>query len=141
MVDESKVIFYSNELNEDINQNNNLLTVKEVLIDKNSNTQINVNSFSSIVDSKDYLGCINGNCSKINCESKSNSNSKTQDNINQEQQPNSKTNFVSKLVEFLFMLFITASMVFILYTKSSQYLLYVLGITILFIFYKIYIGN
>jgi len=100
-----------------------------------------VNSFSSIVDSKDYLGCINGNCSKINCESKSNSNSKTQDNINQEQQPNSKTNFVSKLVEFLFMLFITASMVFILYTRSSQYLLYVLGITILFIFYKIYIGN
>ena len=83
MVNESKVLFYSNELNEDINQNNNLLTVKEVLIDNNKKTQINVNSFSSIVDSKDYLGCINGNCSKIKCESKTKSNSKEEEyNIN-----------------------------------------------------------
>ena len=144
MVDESTVLFYSNELNEDIHQNKNLLTVKQVLIDKNMNTQINENSFSSIVDSKDYLGCINGNCSKINCESDSESKSKTKGNnkeeiINQELEPNKKTNFISKLVDFLFMLFIIGLLIFILYKRSSEYLLYVLGITIIFIFYKIYV--
>lgn len=144
MVDESTVLFYSNELNEDIHQNKNLLTVKQVLIDKNMNTQINENSFSSIVDSKDYLGCINGNCSKINCESDCESKSKTKGNnkeeiINQELEPNKKTNFISKLVDFLFMLFIIGLLIFILYKRSSEYLLYVLGITIIFIFYKIYV--
>ena len=55
----------SNELNEDIIQNNDLLNSKEILTQKKINEQVNTNSYNSIVDSIDYLGCINGNCSKI----------------------------------------------------------------------------
>ena len=58
------------ELFFDIHQNNSLTTNK-LLLEK---TQTNNDSgyYMSIVDSIDYLGCINGNCSKIECKCKPN---------------------------------------------------------------------
>ena len=149
MVNENKILFYSEELNEDITQNNNLLKTKELLIQNKTNEEINTNSYNSIVDSIDYLGCINGNCSKIkcdcndkNCDCKqyiSNSNSNSNSNSFYHNKEHKANNFVSNLVDFLFVLFVIIFLIYILYKRNSQQLIYVLGITIIYIFYKIYI--
>jgi hypothetical protein len=143
MINENKILFYSEELNEDVNQNNNLLNSKEVLIQNNKTNAINSNSYSSIVDSIDYLGCINGNCSKIkcdcnnmncNCEKTSNNNHNSHIHNN-----NKSINFISNLIDFLYAMFVIVFLIYILYNRNSQHLIYVLGITIIYIFYKIYI--
>ena len=150
MVNENKTLFYSEELNEDINQNSSLLKSKEILTYNKSKEQINTNSYNSIVDSIDYLGCINGNCSKINCDcnngncncnqSQTHNQHHNNEQHNNEQHNNQhKTSFISKLVDFIFVLFIIIVLINILYTRNAQHLLYVLGITIVYIFYKIYI--
>ncbi len=152
MVNENKTLFYSEELNEDINQNSSLLKSKEILTYNKSKEQINTNSYNSIVDSIDYLGCINGNCSKIKCDCNNgncdcnqsqthtnNQNHNNQHHNNQHHNNQHKTSFISNLVDFIFVLFIIIVLINILYTRNAQHLLYVLGITIVYIFYKIYI--
>jgi Ca2+/Na+ antiporter len=145
MVNENKTLFYSEELNEDINQNSSLLKSKEILTYNKSKEQINTNSYNSIVDSIDYLGCINGNCSKIKCDCNNEncdckqSHTNNQHHNNQHHNNQHKTSFISNLVDFIFVLFIIIVLINILYTRNAQHLLYVLGITIVYIFYKIYI--
>jgi hypothetical protein len=143
MVNENKTLFYSEELNEDINQNSSLLKSKEILTYNKSKEQINTNSYNSIVDSIDYLGCINGNCSKIKCDCNNENCDCKQSHTNNQHHNNQhhihKTSFISNLVDFIFVLFIIIVLINILYTRNSQHLLYVLGITIVYIFYKIYI--
>jgi len=155
MVNETKTLFYSEELNEDINQNSSLLKSKEILTYNKSREQINTNSYNSIVDSIDYLGCINGNCSKIKCDcNNANCNcnqSQTHNphhnqhhnnehhNQHHNQHHNRRAKFITNLVDFIFVLFIIIVLINILYTRNAQHLLYVLGITIVYIFYKIYI--
>ena len=147
MVNENKTLFYSEELNEDINQNSSLLKSKEILTYNKSKEQINTNSYNSIVDSIDYLGCINGNCSKIKCDcnngncdcNQSQTHTNNQHHNNQHHNNQHKTSFISNLVDFIFVLFIIIVLINILYTRNAQHLLYVLGITIVYIFYKIYI--
>jgi Ca2+/Na+ antiporter len=155
MVNENKTLFYSEELNEDINQNSSLLKSKEILTYNKSKEQINTNSYNSIVDSIDYLGCINGNCSKIKCDcnngncdcnqSQTHTNNQHHNNQHHNNQHHNnqhhirKTSFISNLVDFIFVLFIIIVLINILYTRNAQHLLYVLGITIVYIFYKIYI--
>lgn len=152
MVNENKTLFYSEELNEDINQNNSLLKSKEILTYNKTSEQINTNSYNSIVDSIDYLGCINGNCSKIKCDCNNencdcnqsqthtnNQHHNNQHHNNQHHNNQHKTSFISNLVDFIFVLFIIIVLINILYTRNAQHLLYVLGITIVYIFYKIYI--
>jgi Ca2+/Na+ antiporter len=152
MVNENKTLFYSEELNEDINQNSSLLKSKEILTYNKSKEQINTNSYNSIVDSIDYLGCINGNCSKIKCDCNNencdckqsqthtnNQHHNNQHHNNQHHNNEHKTSFISNLVDFIFVLFIIIVLINILYTRNAQHLLYVLGITIVYIFYKIYI--
>ena len=155
MVNENKTLFYSEELNEDINQNSSLLKSKEILTYNKSREQINTNSYNSIVDSIDYLGCINGNCSKIKCDcnnancncNQSQTHTNNQHHNNQHhnnqhhnnQHHNRRANFITNLVDFIFVLFIIIVLINILYTRNAQHLLYVLGITIVYIFYKIYI--
>lgn len=157
MVNENKILFYSEELNEDVNQNNNLLNSKEVLIQNNSQQQINSGSYNSIVDSIDYLGCINGNCSKITCDcannncncnhhNHTNNNANTNNNTNNNTNSNANTNkytksnnFISNLIDFLYVMFTIVILIFILYKRKSEYLIYVLGITIIYVIYKSYI--
>jgi Ca2+/Na+ antiporter len=152
MVNENKTLFYSEELNEDINQNSSLLKSKEILTYNKSKEQINTNSYNSIVDSIDYLVCMNGNCSKIKCDCNNencdcnqsqthtnNQHHNNQHHNNQHHNNQHKTSFISNLVDFIFVLFIIIVLINILYTRNAQHLLYVLGITIVYIFYKIYI--
>lgn len=154
MATENKVIFYSEELNEDIYQNNKLLNSKKTILENTQKEQIHENSYNTIVDSKDYLGCINNTCSAIKCDcsndkcdctnikndSKNGYNSintnarksNVDDNIN---------NFINNLLDFLFILLLVGLLIFIIYKRESHYLLYVLGITLLYIFIKIIMLN
>jgi hypothetical protein len=148
------------ELFFDIYQNSSLLNNKQSL----QETQVSKNSVSylSIVDSIDYLGCINGNCSKIECNckpnekcdcasskscqqnGKANSGTANSGTVNSEtansETANSETanSFVSKLVDFLFILILIILIVHIVYNKASNYLIYCLGIILIYIFYKMY---
>jgi hypothetical protein len=159
MASENKVIFYSEELNEDIYQNTKLLNSKKFILENNEKEQINENSYSTIVDTKDYLGCVNNNCSAINCNcsntkchcssnikknscSNSNSNSNNNNN-NNSNNSNTKSNiesninnYITKIFDFLFVLLLVGLLITIIYKRESLYLLYILGITLLYIFIK-----
>ena len=137
----------------DIYQNSSMLNNKKELQD--NHTSQNSVSYLSIVDSIDYLGCINGNCSKIECNCKPNekcdcASSKLckKDSIaNSGNSGNSGTGvntsagvngFISKLIDFLFILILIILIIHIVYNKASDYLIYCLGIILIYIFYKMY---
>ena len=147
----------NDELFVDVLQNNTLLGNK-ILLEKNNTIQTtqNSSSYMSIVDSIDYLGCINNNCTKIECSCKPNENCncsgssssvKNTNNRNQYKQSNqankanSANNFISKLIDFLFIFIQLLLFIYILYNKTSHYLIYSLGITLVYIFYRMYIVN
>jgi hypothetical protein len=139
------------ELFVDVLQNNSLLSNKN-LLEKTQSTQITQNSVSymSIVDSIDYLGCINNNCSKIECICKPNENcncsgsnvrTKQANQANQANRTTSATNFISNLIDFLFIFIQLLLFVYIVYNRASHYLIYSLGITLIYIFYRMYNVN
>ena len=146
----------NDELFVDVLQNNSLLSNKN-LLEKNNTIQTtqNIGSYMSIVDSIDYLGCINNNCSKIECNCKPNENcncsgysvkagaiSANQANqTNQANRTKSANNFISKLIDFLFVFIQLLLFVYIVYKKASHYLIYSLGITLIYIFYRMYNVN
>ena len=153
MASENKVIFYSEELNEDVYQNTKLLNSKKFILENNEKEQINQNSYNTIVDTKDYLGCINNNCSAINCNCSntkchcssniknnsyiSNSNSNSNNNSNNKSNIESNiNNYITKIFDFLFVLLLVGLLITIIYKRESLYLLYILGITLLYIFIK-----
>ena len=154
MESENNVLFYFEELNEDIHQNTKLLNSKKIILDNNEKEQINQNSYNTIVDTKDYLGCVNNNCSAINCNCSNsachcsanignNSYSNNSCNSNNNNSNTSKSNiepamnnYITKLFDFLFVLLIVGLLIVIIYKKDSLYLLYVLVITLLYIFIK-----
>ena len=158
MESENNVLFYFEELNEDIHQNTKLLNSKKIILDNNEKEQINQNSYNTIVDTKDYLGCVNNNCSAINCNcsnstchcsanignnSYNNSNSNNTNSNNSNSNNSSKSNiepamnnYITKLFDFLFVLLIVGLLILIIYKRESLYLLYVLVITLLYIFIK-----
>lgn len=146
----------NDELFVDVLQNNTLLGNKNLLEKNNTiRTTQNSSSYMSIVDSIDYLGCINNNCTKIECNCKPNENCncsgssvKNINNRNQDKQANqvnqanrtkSANNFISKLIDFLFIFIQLLLFIYILYNKTSHYLIYSLGITLIYIFYRMYI--
>jgi hypothetical protein len=154
MASENKVIFYSEELNEDIYQNTKLLNSKKIILENNEKEQINQNSYNTIVDTKDYLGCINNNCSAINCNcsntkchcssniknnSCSTNNSISTNNSNSNNKSNIESNinnYITKIFDFLFVLLLVGLLITLIYKRESLYLLYILGITLLYIFIK-----
>ena len=154
MATENKVIFYSEELNEDIYQNNKLLNSKKIILENTQKEQIHENSYNTIVDSKDYLGCINNTCSAIKCDcsnDKCDCTNKKNDSKNGYTSINTNArksnvddninNFINNLLDFLFILLLVGLLIFIIYKRESHYLLYVLGITLLYIFIKIIMLN
>ena len=150
----------NDELFVDVLQNNTLLGNKN-LLEKNNTIQTtqNSSSYMSIVDSVDYLGCINNNCTKIECNCKPNENcncsgssssvkntnngnqDKQSNKANQANKANSANNFISKLIDFLFIFIQLLLFIYILYNKTSHYLIYSLGITLIYIFYRMYNVN
>jgi hypothetical protein len=153
MASENKVIFYSEELNEDIYQNTKLLNSKKIILENNEKEQINQNSYNTIVDTKDYLGCINNNCSAINCNcsntkchcssniknnscSTNNTNNSNSNSNNKSNIESNINNYITKIFDFLFVLLLVGLLITIIYKRESLYLLYILGITLLYIFIK-----
>ena len=143
----------NDELFVDVLQNNTLLGNKN-LLEKNSTIQTtqNSSSYMSIVDSIDYLGCINNNCTKIECNCKPNENcncsgysvkagARSANQANQANRTKSANNFISKLIDFLFVFIQLLLFVYIVYKKASHYLIYSLGITLIYIFYRMYNVN
>jgi hypothetical protein len=151
------------ELFFDIYQNSSLINNKKML--QETQTSKNSVSYLSIVDSIDYLGCINGNCSKIECNCKPNekcdcaSSKLCQQNstVNGGQVNGGQVNsgaantdatsaaistsansFVSKLIDFLFIVILLILIVLIVYNRAPNYLIYCLGILLIYIFYKMY---
>ena len=154
MTTENKVIFYSEELNEDIYQNNKLLNSKKIILENTQKEQIHENSYNTIVDSKDYLGCINNTCSAIKCDCSNDKcdctnikngikNGSNSININARKSnvDNNINNYINNLLDFLYILLLVGLLIFIIYKRESHYLLYVLGITLLYIFIKIIMLN
>ena len=154
MATENKVIFYSEELNEDIYQNNKLLNSKKIILENTQKEQIHENSYNTIVDSKDYLGCINNTCSAIKCDCSNDKcdctnikngikNGSNSININARKSnvDNNINNYINNLLDFLYILLLVGLLIFIIYKRESHYLLYVLGITLLYIFIKIIMLN
>ena len=144
MTNENKIIFYSQELNEDIYQNKKLLDSKKIILENNEKEQISHNSYNTIVDSKDYLGCINNNCSTINCDCSNdkcicsavkNNSSISDDKIKSNIETNIN-NYITNIFDFIFVLLLVGLLIVVIYKKESLYLLYVLGITLLYIFIK-----
>uniref|UniRef100_A0A6C0DXJ9 Uncharacterized protein n=1 Tax=viral metagenome TaxID=1070528 RepID=A0A6C0DXJ9_9ZZZZ len=139
----------------DINQSNTLLSNKNLL--EKTQTSKNVVSYMSIVDSTDYLGCINNNCSKIECNCKPNercecsesqyrvkdynNNTMTKSNSDSNINNNSINSFTSKLIDFLFVIILIILITYTVYNKAANYLIYCLGITLVYIFYKMYSIN
>jgi len=146
MASENKVIFYSEELNEDIYQNNKLLNLKKNILENSEKEQINQNSYNTIVETKDYLGCVNNNCSAINCNCSNtkchcstninNTNTNTNNSNIEHNIERNINNYISKVIDFLFVLLLVGLLIYIIYKRESFYLLYVLGITLLYIFIK-----
>jgi len=147
----------NDELYVDVLQNNSLLSNKN-LLEKTKITQTTQNSVSymSIVDSIDYLGCINNNCSKLECNCKPNENCncssynvRTKQEVhanqankaNQANRASSAANFISNLIDFLFIFIQLLLFVYIVYNRASHYLIYSLGITLIYIFYRMYNVN
>ena len=137
----------------DIHQNNSLLNNKTLL--EKTQTTTNSVSYMSIVDSTDYLGCINGNCSKLECNCKPNENCNCSSSSSSSRSGSIKKNcgtnagngangansFITKLIDFLFIFILLVLIIYIVYNKSADYLIYCLGITLIYIFYKMYIVN
>ena len=146
MASENKVIFYSEELNEDIYQNTKLMNSKKIILENNEKEQINQNSYNTIVETKDYLGCVNNNCSAINCNCSNtkchcstninNTNTNTNNSNIEHNIERNINNYISKVIDFLFVLLLVGLLIYIIYKRESFYLLYVLGITLLYIFIK-----
>ena len=146
MASENKVIFYSEELNEDIYQNTKLLNSKKNILENSEKEQINQNSYNTIVETKDYLGCVNNNSSAINCNcyntkchcstNINNTNTNTNNSNIEHSIERNINNYISNVIDFLFVLLLVGLLIFIIYKRESVYLLYVLGITLLYIFIK-----
>jgi hypothetical protein len=144
MTNENKVIFYSEELNEDIYQNKKLLHSKKIILEDNEKEAINEDSYNTIIETKDYMGCINNNCSTIkpDCSNEknninsSNNNNNNNNNISTGAIEGNINNYISNLIDFLFILLLVGLLIFIIYKRESLYLIYVLGITLLYIFIK-----
>jgi ATP-dependent Zn protease len=153
----------NDELYVDVLQNNSLLSNKNLLektqITQTTQTSQNSVSYMSIVDSIDYLGCINNNCSKLECNCKPNENCncssynvRTKQEVqanqankanqaNQANRASSAANFISNLIDFLFIFIQLLLFVYIVYNRASHYLIYSLGITLIYIFYRMYNVN
>ena len=143
MTNENKVIFYSEELNEDIYQNKKLLHSKKIILEDNEKEAINQDSYNTIIETKDYMGCINNNCSTIkpDCSNEKNNinssnNNNNNNNISTGAIEGNINNYISNLIDFLFILLLVGLLIFIIYKRESLYLIYVLGITLLYIFIK-----
>lgn len=152
--------FQSTEHNFDAMQNLNMNESKKELERTVEKNKIDYNEFS-IADAKDYLGCIGNQCKNIendkNIENIENiENQKTDfrenpmlnnnfmdNNISREnkEENNNSNNFIHTLdyiVSFVYIFLVSVLLISSILNKKNNNLVYILLLTLVFIFYKIY---
>ena len=148
-VNKKPTYFSSDEFNHDVQQNMSLLNKRKELEKNCDYNKYNVKNFNSLESEKDYLGCINKSCYVLDKEAVSNVNIKKKQtdfifNINLEKnKPNNmqnniqNNNFLTLFINFIYILLITILLILTVFKKDSFYLLYLLVITLVYLFYKI----
>jgi hypothetical protein len=148
-VNKNPTYFSSDEFNHDVQQNMSLLNKKKELEKNCDYNKYNVNNFNSLESEKDYLGCINKSCYVLDKEAVSNVNMKKKqtdfifNNNLEKNKPNNiqntvqNNNYLSLLINFIYILLITILLILTVFKKNSFYLLYILVVTLVYLFYKI----
>lgn len=146
--------FQSTEHNFDAMQNLNMNESKKQLERTVEKNKIDYNEFS-IADAKDYLGCIGNQCKNIEND-KNDENQKTDfrenpmlnnnfmdNNISREnkEENNNSNNFIHTLdyiITFIYIFLVSVLLISSILNKKNNNLVYILLLTLVFIFYKIY---
>ena len=145
----SKTIFLDNNLNYDIEQCKDLKNNKSKL-DKSYNSNNNSNNLNTLIEAKEYIGCIGNKCSLLKEEKINNEliNKKmlnfNNSNFNNSNFNNSKfnknNNIISNIIEFIYLVIVVFLLMNCFLYKNIHNLIHILIISIVFIFYKIYIN-
>ena len=157
----SKTIFLDTNLNYHTKQSQDLQKNKSNLENSyNSyNSNNNSNNFNTLIDAKEYIGCIGNKCTLINEEKvnnnllnkkilnfNSNNNSNNSNNnsnnntnmINSNNNSNNNTNMINSIIEFIYLVTIILLLINCFLNKNVYNLITILIITLVFVFYKIY---
>ena len=135
----SETYFLTDDHSYDLNQSLKLQEQREKLI---ANTQkMDSDTMKSVSDNIDYLGCVNGNCAKL-----ANPNPNTKnigDFINSNMTSNMTSNMMSKInmdyaVNLVYIV-VLAILILLMINKRRDNLLQIIGVTIVYIFVKIYV--
>lgn len=142
--------FQSTEYNFDAMQNLNMNESKKELERTVEKNKIDVNEFS-IADAKDYLGCIGNQCKNIENQKtdfRENSmlnNNFMDTNINNDGENKEENNNSNKfmhtldyIISFVYIFLVSVLLISSILNKKNNNLVYILLLTLVFIFYKIY---
>lgn len=145
--------FQSTEHNFDAMQNLNMNESKKQLERAVEKNKIDYNEFS-IADAKDYLGCIGNQCKNIENDENQKTdfrenpmlnNNFMDNNISNDRENkkenNNSNNFIHTLdyiITFVYIFLISILLISSILNKKNNNLVYILLLTLVFIFYKIY---
>lgn len=94
----NKILFISKNLDYDLQQSKELDQLNNDLCKKCDVDLINNNSYYSIKDNIDYLGCVNNNCKSVNCTYNQEAcQCKSKNNSNENNENNKKNNLKNTL--------------------------------------------
>ena len=153
MVKQKESYFLSTENNFDINQQKLIEDNKKNMLNNIDNTSINKNELSCINDEKEYIGCINKNCSSV----ESNNTESQEDYVfynNLGNVKNNKTNKepigiglfdsgfmnninMSSIINFIYLFIIVLLLTTGILNKNINNLLLILIVTLIYIVYNI----
>ena len=136
--------FKNEELNLDTNQNLLMQKRKDDLI-KNNTLEFTSNGYESINDRLDYVECLNGNCSKIECVNGSCNKKDNVNNIMNQLNVFNEDNSIFKsldiLISFIYIFLLVILLLGSVIKRDANNLIYILIITLIYVFYKITIGH
>ena len=142
----SKTIFLDTNLSYDIAQCKDLQNNKTNL-ENSYNSNNNNNNLNTLIEAKEYIGCIGNKCSLISEEKLNNNltNKKSfnfqKNNItNSTSNINNNNNIINSIIEFIYLVTIILLLINCFLNKNVYNLISILIITLIFIFYKIYIN-
>ena len=136
----SKTIFIDNNLNYDINQCKNLQKNK-LNLENSYNSNNNNNNLNTLIEAKEYIGCIGNKCTLINEEKVNNNllNKKLLNFNTNSNNSNTNTNtMINSIIEFIYLVTIILLLINCFLHKNVYNLITILIITLVFVFYKIY---
>ena len=134
----NKSNFKSDEKNFDLSQSN-FMKIIHTNLNNNINYNFLTNGYDSVYDNLDYVECINNNCTKIKSEIIEN---KKKDLV-KDKIPNRNNNIVKSLDILLSLVYIFLLVILLLgsvINKDAINLINILIITLIYLFYQIYIS-